>query len=127
MSTNWLTALVGGLTTTLSTLTPQQLRQFTQGVGQASTSVTQAVESQEMQLLQQIADNPASASAPLASLTAIPGVPAAAVSLASDAIKAFAGGDKTTAAGNISNAKAIILQQKLSSSGIGGLLGGMFG
>ena len=122
---NWFQTALTAVTTTLSTLTPQQQRQFAGALTQSGTAVTQAVESEEMMLIGEIANDPANAAAPLATLTGISGIPANAVEAVEDAVAAFKSGDKVTFNTEMSSAKQVILAQKLGGS-MGGL-GALFG
>lgn len=111
---SWLTTALPSLATALANLTPSQLQLLNKGV-------TQAVESQELQLLSEIEDDPANGSGAVNVLTGLSGVPASAVSWASSAVKAFKNGDKSGCASDLAQAKAVILAQHINS--VGGLLG----
>src|SRR5579863_10209840 len=104
---SWFTQILPTLTTAIGQLTPQQLRQLSGGV-------TQAVETQEMQLIQEISDNPATGAGALPTLTAISGVPPAAVSWVESALSAWAAGDKNGFANDLAQAKAVILAQRIN-------------
>jgi len=108
--TNLLTTSGSTISTILGSLTPAQLRRLGSGV-------SQAVESQELALLQQIEDNPAQGAGPLSTLTGMSGVPPVAVSWASSALKAAAAGDKVTFSSAMAQARAAILAQHISMFG----------
>jgi hypothetical protein len=100
-------SLLPGLVTSLSTLSPFQLAQLAGGV-------TQATQSTEMSLIQQIEDNPASGASALATLSGQNGIPPAAVSWASAAIKSYNNADKTGFASDLAQARAVILAQHIN-------------
>ncbi len=99
------------LTSVLGSLTPTEISALGSGLSQAS-------QTQEMQLLQSMIDNPPQAASFLATLQGIRGVPPAVINYASAAVAAMTAGDKTSFTGNMVNAKNAVLTQQSGLSSI---------